>query len=84
MFKVPSDKVFSGKELFDLHSTYGFQIETSLCLLVERGFVVNWEEFIEEAIRKGWDFRRTLERIKLASLDAGYTEEFMVRNFELT
>jgi len=56
--KLSLDKIISGREAFDLYSTYGFPLETIKELAQEKGVAINEQEFEEEMI-KHQDLSRT-------------------------
>lgn len=55
--KAGTDKNISGKEVFNLFSTYGFPLEMTQELATENGFSINAQEF-EEEFKKHQDLSR--------------------------
>jgi len=69
------NKFVTGKFLFDLSDTHGLPIEIAVQEILERGFNINWLEFIKEAQIAGWKNRKIKEKIKSALQDLiGYDE----------
>lgn len=51
-------KLFSGTALFELKATHGIPFEVTLQNVIQKGYSVNWVEFIECARNnKWWDFQ---------------------------
>ena len=81
-YKVPTNKVLPGDEVFKLHDTRGIDMETTAFIAAENGMLIDWAGFMKCAIRAGWKPEPLLRRMKQAALDAGIGKEFMDLHFE--
>lgn len=62
-------KIFSGSVLFELKATHGIPWDITLQNVLDRGYTVDWVDFINCARRnKWWDFK-TLDAITFVLQD---------------
>ena len=68
--------------IFKLCDTVGFPLEFAMLELADRGLVVNWADFITDAIDHGWSKKTIRSKILGASEEAfgrGYKNEMAWR-----
>lgn len=69
--------VFSGARLFELKATHGVPLEISVPAILNKGKVITWDQFIDQArMNKLWDFQ-ILEMITHAIQDAGMDPDYI-------
>lgn len=71
------NNVFPGDRLFELKATHGVPLEISVSAILNKGKVIDWIQFIEQARRnKFWDFQ-ILDMITNAIQDAGLDPDYI-------
>jgi hypothetical protein len=74
-----SGRFFDGAELFKLYAEQGLPLEMALMRIDQAGKTVNWPLFVQEAIRNGWNLKKTYTTIVAGVRDAEiYTKAQMV------
>ncbi len=56
-------KVFSGSTLFELKATHGIPFDITLQNVLQKGYVVDWVDFIECARKNKWYDFQTMDAI---------------------
>ncbi|QDB71265.1 alanyl-tRNA synthetase [Serratia phage Moabite] len=78
------NQVFPGDRLFELKATHGVPLEISVAAILNKGKVIDWGQFIEQARRnKFWDFQ-ILDMITNAVQDAGTDPDYIAGVVERT
>ncbi|UQT03023.1 alanine-tRNA ligase [Serratia phage vB_SmaS-Totoro] len=78
------NQVFPGDRLFELKATHGVPLEISVAAILNKGKVIDWSQFIEQARRnKFWDFQ-ILDMITNAIQDAGLDPDYITGVVERT
>lgn len=77
LYNIPGNRIISGSEIFELHQTNGVSLEISAMLAAQKKMVIDWTEFVERAVKSGWDRNRTIRRCRQACKDAGYNDKLM-------
>lgn len=70
------------KGIFKLMDTFGYPLVCSLLLLKERGWVVNWYDFLNSVFKSGWANNQIWKRIKYDVIDvydSNYCDEILKR-----
>jgi len=77
--KNMNDKFFDGAELFKLYAEQGLPLEMALMRIDQAGKTVAWPLFVQEAVRNGWNLKKTYTTIVAGVRDAEiYTKAQMV------
>lgn len=63
------------KGTFKFVDTYGLPLDLMIDAMDQRGYMVDWVDFIEESKEKGWPLHRTTHRLQEAVSDV-YGPEF--------
>lgn len=59
-------KLISAKTAFDLYDTHGLPLDLIIDLLYEKDYLINWVEFYDIAVSRGWNPDSTLVKIDMA------------------
>lgn len=68
--------------LFKAHATCGFGLTESLKLCIEKGFVVDFNDFRTDARKGGWSEKKIQEAVKVAFADNGITKTWKLKKYK--